>query len=183
MGNLPKTYSIGNVTSELNRCEAANDTMDSHQTLELIAALYDLTDGDLNLGLVLKFSWKQILLIPLNGNNMLVPSLKYRSAVMTEKNQHTVSRFLCSPNPRQDFSGALSFLASPFLPPSLPTLPLFFSPSFLLSLCFLFLFFLLKFLSLASRYLQEENLFEVVNFWLCGLLFKYLGHSLLKHLG
>lgn len=100
MGNLPKTYSIGNVTSELNRCEAANDTMNSHQTLELIAALYDLTDGDLNLGLVLKFSWKQILLIPLNGNNMLVPSLKYRSAVMTEKNQHTVSRFLCSPDPR-----------------------------------------------------------------------------------
>lgn len=46
MENLPKTHSIGNVTSELNRCEAANDTMNSHQSLELIAALYDLTDGD-----------------------------------------------------------------------------------------------------------------------------------------
>lgn len=86
MGNLPKTHSVGNVTSELNRCEAANDTTDSHQSVELIAALYDLTDVDLNLGIVLKFSWKQILLIPLNGNNMLVPSLKYRFVVMTEKN-------------------------------------------------------------------------------------------------
>ena len=60
--------------------------MNSHQTLELIAAFYDLSDGDLNLGLVLKFSWKQILVILLNGNNMLVPSLKYRSVVITEKN-------------------------------------------------------------------------------------------------
>lgn len=49
MGNLPKTHSFGNVTSALNRCEAANDTMSSHQSLELIAVLYDLTDGDLNL--------------------------------------------------------------------------------------------------------------------------------------
>lgn len=86
MGNLLKTHSVGDVTSELNRCEAANDTMNSHQSLGVIASLYDLTDGDLNLGLVLKFSWKQILLIPLNGNNMLVPSLKYRFVVMTEKN-------------------------------------------------------------------------------------------------
>lgn len=86
MGNLLKTHSTGNVTSELNRCEAANDTMNSHQSLELIAVLYDLTGGDLNLGLVLKFSWKQILLIPLNGNNMLIPSLKYTFVVMTEKN-------------------------------------------------------------------------------------------------
>lgn len=60
--------------------------MNSHQTLELIAALYDLSNGDLNLGLVLKFSWTQILVILFNGNNMLVPSLKYRSVVITEKN-------------------------------------------------------------------------------------------------
>lgn len=100
MGNLPKTHSIGNVTSESNRCEAANDTMSSHQTLELIAVLYDLTDGDLNMGLILKFSWKQILLIPLNENNMLVLSLKYRFVVMTEKKQYTVSRFLCFHNPK-----------------------------------------------------------------------------------
>lgn len=86
MGNLPKIHSVGNVISELNRCEAANDTMHSLQSLEVMAALYDLTDGLLNSGRVLKFSWKQILLIPLNGNNMLVSSLKYRFVVMTEKN-------------------------------------------------------------------------------------------------
>lgn len=100
MGNLPKTHSMGNVTSEFSRCEAANDALSSHRRLELIAALYDLPGEDLNLGPVLEFSWKQILLIPLNGNNMLVSSLKYRFVAMTEENNILVSRFLCSHSPR-----------------------------------------------------------------------------------
>ena len=66
MGKLPKIHSIGSVTSQLNKCEAANDTTNSHRSLELTAVLYDLTGEGLNLRLVLEFSWKQILLIPLN---------------------------------------------------------------------------------------------------------------------
>lgn len=149
MGNLRKTHSAGNVISELNRCEAANDTMNSHQSWELIAVLYDLTGGDLNLGLVLKFSWKQILLIPLNGNNMLIPSLKYSFVVMTEKNN-----ILCQDSFAVTIQGRISVelwvssLPSFFprhpppssppslsFPPSLPLFPFLFFVKLLLSVC------------------------------------------------
>lgn len=154
---------------------AANDTMNSHQTLELIAAFYDLSDGDLNLGLVLKFSWKQILVILLNGNNMLVLSLKYRSVVITEKNN-----MLCQDSFALSIPGRISvelwgfFLLFSCLSLS-PLSPLFFPSLFSISI------FSSQASLLSFRYLQEENLLE--KFWLCVLLFKYLKHILLKHLG
>lgn len=100
MGNLPKTHSVGNVTSELNRCEAANGTMSSHQSLELIAALYDLTDGDLKLGASFKVFLETNFANPTQWKQYAGSYLEMQICGDDREKQYTVSRFLCSHNPR-----------------------------------------------------------------------------------